>query len=164
MKKKQLVILFISCCLASCAGAGDPSEGGESTANSGRSDCIYEPSIRGYSVLDESNLIVEVSSNRNYHVALQRRARGLRFSQGIVFKSTTSRVCAGFDEIVFNDRMGGESVRIAAIKELSPEDHEDLLIQYGKKEPDFEQAPATKDVKGAEVEELDPAADDSSGN
>ena len=164
MTKKQLVILFISCCLASCAGTGAPSEGGESTANSGRSDCIYEPSIRGYSVLDESNLIVEVSSNRNYHVALQRRARGLRFSQGIVFKSTTSRVCAGFDEIVFNDRMGGESVRIAAIKELSPEDHEDLLIQYGKKEPDFEQAPATKDVKGAEVEELDPAADDSSGN
>lgn len=164
MQKKQLVILLISCYLASCAGAGEPSEGGESTAKSGRSDCIYEPSIRGYTVLDESNLVVEASVNRNYHVALQRRARGLRSSRGIVFKSATSRVCAGFDEIVFNDRMGGESIRIAAIKELSPEDHEDLLIQFGKKEPEIEQAPATRDVKGAEVEELDPAADDSSRN
>ena len=164
MKKKQLVILFMSCCLASCAGAGDPSEGGESTANSGRSDCIYEPSIRGYSVLDESNLIVTASGNRKYHVALQRRAHGLQSSWGIVFESTTSRVCAGFDKVVFNDHRGGESIRIAAIKELSPEDHEDLLIRYGKKEPEIKQAPATKDVKGAEVEELDPAADDSSGN
>ena len=165
MLKKQLVILFISCCLASCAGTGEPSEEGESTAYSGRSDCIYEPSIRGYTVLDESNLVVEASGRHNYHVALQRRAHGLQSSQGIVFKSSTSRVCAGFDEIVLHDHRGGESIRIAAIKELSPEDLEDLLIQYGKKEPEIEQAPATRDVQGAEVEELDKAAtDDSSGS
>jgi len=58
-----------------------------------------------------------------------------------------------------------ESIRIASIRELSPEDHEDLLIQFGKKKPEIEQTPAPREVKGAEVEELDTAAaDDSSGN
>jgi hypothetical protein len=39
------------------------------------------------------------------------------------------------------------------------------LIQYGKKEPEIKQAPVPREVKGAEVEELDSAAfDDSSGD
>jgi hypothetical protein len=56
--------------------------------------------------------------------------------------------------------MGNESIRIASIRELSPEEHEHLLIQFGKKEPEIEQTPAPREVKGAEVEELDPAAND----
>ncbi len=61
--------------------------------------------------------------------------------------------------------MDGDSIRIASIRELSQEDHEYLLIQYGKKKPEIEQTPAPSDVKGAEVEELDTAANDgSSGN
>jgi len=56
--------------------------------------------------------------------------------------------------------MANESIHIASIRELTPEDHEDLLIQFGKKEPEFEQTPAPREVKGAEVEELDPAAND----
>ncbi len=54
----------------------------------------------------------------------------------------------------------GESVRIASIRELGPEEEEDLLIRYGKLEPEFEQTPAPQEVKGAEVEELDTAAED----
>ena len=161
---KQLVILFISCGLASCAGGDERSDEDAYRAESRHADCIYEPSVRGYSVLDESNLIVEASNRRNYHVVLQRRAFGLKSSWGIVFDSTTSRVCAGFSKIGFEYGGRRESIRIASIRELSPEDHEDLLIQFGKKEPEFEQTPAAHDVQGAEVEELDPAADDSSGN
>jgi len=75
-----------------------------------------------------------------------------------------SRVCAGFDNVVFRGHLDNESIRIAFIRELSPEDHEDLLIQFGKKKPDIEQTPAPQAVGGAEVEELDTAAaDDSSG-
>ena len=162
--KKPLVILVISCGLASCAGGDERSDEDASRAESGHADCIYEPTVRGYTVLDESNLIVEASHRRHYHIVLQRRARGLKSSRGIVFDAGTSRVCAGFDKVVFNGHMGGESIRIESIKELSPEDHEDILIQFGKKEPEIKQAPAAHDVQGAEVEELDPAADDSSGN
>jgi hypothetical protein len=61
--------------------------------------------------------------------------------------------------------MDNESIRIASIRELSPEDREDLLIQFGKKKPEIEQTPAPRPVEGAEVEELDTAAiDESSGS
>jgi len=110
-------------------------------------------------------LIIEGAGRRKYHVALRRRAFGLKSSWSIGFDSQGSQVCAGFSEVVFKGHMDKESIRIASIRELSPEEHEDLLIQYGKKKPEIEQTPAPKDVKGAEVEELDPAAtDDSSGD
>jgi hypothetical protein len=61
--------------------------------------------------------------------------------------------------------MEGDSIRITSIKELSSEEHESILIQFGKKKPEIEQTPVPREVKGAEVEELDTAAaDDSSGN
>jgi len=50
------------------------------------------------------------------------------------------------------------AIRIMSIRELTKEDKEYLLIQYGKKEPEIEQTPAPQEVKGAEVEELDEAA------
>jgi hypothetical protein len=116
-------------------------------------------------VLDESNLIVEASGRRNYHVVLRRRAHGVRSSWKISFDSPTGRVCASFSEVVFYGQSDNGPIRITSIRELSPEDHEDLLIQYGKKEPEIEQTPVRREVKGAEVEELDPAAnDDSSGD
>ncbi|MCP4301708.1 MAG: hypothetical protein GY783_14065 [Gammaproteobacteria bacterium] len=93
---------------------------------------------------------------------LQRRALGLRSSWSIAFKSPTSRICSGFSEMVFQGHFDGESIRIASIRELSKEDEEDLLIRYGKKEPEIKQTPAPQEVNGAEVEELDPAADDES--
>ncbi len=166
MLLKQIYIVTISCGLVACSSQIDAPDDGETRANSGRTDCISRSSIRGYSVLDESNLIIDGSGRRKYHMALQRRAFGLQSGWGITFDSPTSRVCAGFSEVVFKGHMNGaESIRIRSIRELSPEDHEDLLIQFGKKQPEIEQTPAPRDVEGAEVEELDTAAaDDSSGN
>jgi hypothetical protein len=54
--------------------------------------------------------------------------------------------------------MGLESIGIQSLRQLSTEEHEDLLIRFGKKEPEIKQAPAPREVDGAEVEELDPAA------
>lgn len=152
---KQLFILFSLCTLIACVGV---SEEGYSETRS-RGDCIHKPSIRGYTVLDEQNLVVEASGRRKYHVVLQRVARGIRYSTGIAFKSTTSRVCARFDSVVFGGGIGDSGdVRIASIRELTTEEEEHLLIQYGKKEPEIKQAPAPQEVEGAEVEELDEAA------
>ena len=166
MLLKQIAIAIISCGLVAFSSPINAQDDGEARAKSGRSDCISRSSIRGYSVLDDSNLIIDGSGRRKYHMVLQRRASGLRSSWGITFDSPTSRVCAGFSEVIFKDHMSGaRSIRIKSIRQLSPEDHEDLLIQFGKKPPKIEQTPAPRDVKGAEVEELDPAAaDDSSGN
>ncbi len=157
---KQIVILITSSALVACAASVDTPEGEQSDVSDGRPDCIFRSSIRGYSVLDESNLIIEASSRRNYHMSLRRRAHGIEFSRGIDFDSPTGRVCAAFSQVIFIGGSGGGKYRIDSIRELSEEEHEHLLIQYGKKEPEIEQTPVPREVKGAEVEELDPAAAD----
>jgi len=162
MLYKQLVIIAFSSVLLACASTPNGADNGDSDTTSRRSDCIFQSSIRGYSVLDESNLIVDASGRRTYHVVLRRRAYGLSSSWGIRFESPTGRICASFSEVIFNGHMSNESIRIESIRELTPEDHEYLLIQYGKKEPEIKQTPAPQEVKGAEVEELDPAANDES--
>ena len=161
---KQLFIIFFSCALVACAGSTDDGNALSDDRGSRGEDCIFESSIRGYTVLDESNLVVSASGRRNYHVALARAARGLRSSWGIVFDSPTSRVCSGFSEVIFEGHFDGESIRIRSIRELSDEEHEDILIRFGKKTPEIEHGPAPKEVKGAEVEELDPDAGDPPGN
>ncbi|MGI9235343.1 MAG: DUF6491 family protein [Woeseiaceae bacterium] len=157
---KQVVISFCLCGLVACAGTATDEE----RADSARSDCIYQPSVRGYTVLDESNLIVSASGRRQYHIVLHRRAFGLRSNWSIGLKSPTGRICSGFSEVVFDGHNNGESIRIASVRELSVEEEEDLLIRYGKKEPEYEHTPTPGDVRGADVEELDPAADENSSS
>lgn len=153
----QIVIALTLGALVSCATPEERAAGGVSSGGSGGSDCIHRPSIRGYRVLDEANLIVDAGS-RSYHVELQHRGFGLGSAWGIQFDSPTNRICPGFSEVVFEGHLSNQSVRISSIWELTPEDEEALLIRYGKKEPEIKQTPAPQEVPGADVEELDPAA------
>ena len=159
MIKKQLVIILLSSGLLACAGSNEAQNAADEGDEQRGSDCIFSSSIRGYSVLDESNLIVEAGGRRHYHLILQRRAHGLKSSWTLAFESPTGRVCPGFSEVHYSGGMDSGSVRIRSIRELSKEEHEYLLIQYGKMKPEIEQTPEPNDVKGADVEELaDPAA------
>ena len=154
----QLLILLFSSVLVACAATPDTPETAVDDGFSSGSDCIFEGTIRDYTVLDESNLVVTASARRKYHIELFRRAFGLRSSWHIGFTSPTSRICPGFSEIIVDDNFGPEAIRISRIRALSPEEYEDLLIRYGKKEPELVENPANKDVEdvsGAEVEELD---------
>ena len=156
---KQLIIVGISSGLVACSATPSAPGEGASRANPGRSDCISRSSIRGYNVLDDKNLIVDAMGRRKYHLQLSRRAFGLRSSWGIGFDTRTSQVCAGFSDVVFEGHLDNESIRISSIRRLSPQEHEDLLIQFGKKEPEIKQTPVPREVEGAQVEELDPTAD-----
>jgi hypothetical protein len=65
-------------------------------------------------------------------------------------------ICPATGELIVDDGFGrADAVRISSIHELNPDDEDELLVRFGKKEPDFEQAPAAEEVSGAEVEELD---------
>ena len=152
---KQLVIIFSSTVLLACATTEEGSEGDAYVAESRRSDCISQGTVRDYRVLDDSNLIVTAAAKRKYHLALSRRAFGLRSTWQIGFKSTTGRICSGFSDIIVDDGFGPERIRITSIRRLTPEEEEDLLVRFGKKDPQHKQAPATEEVEGAEVEELD---------
>jgi hypothetical protein len=151
---KQFVILFFSCLILGCAAApaGDQGEGRRGD------DCIHGPSIRGYTVLDEQNLIVEASAGRAYHVVLMQRAIGLRSAWQIGFDSPTGRVCERFSSVLFKGDLMTDSIRIDSIRLLTEEEEEDLLIAFGKKEPEVEITPVPQEVEGADVEELDPDA------
>ena len=152
---KQLLIVYFSCFLVACAAAQTrPAEPLWLDGNS-RSDCILSGSIRDYRVLDDANLVVTAGAKRRYHLTLSRRAIGLQGSWQIGFKSSTGSICGGFDELIVDDGMSPQSYRISTVREVSPEEFDNLLVRFGKKEPDFDQPPASRDVDGAEVEELD---------
>lgn len=59
-------------------------------------------------------------------------------------------------DVVVKDSFGDtESIQISSIKETNPGELNALLVQFGKKVPEVEQASAREEVNGAEVEELD---------
>jgi hypothetical protein len=155
MYLKQLIIVFLLSNFVACAGSSQPSQQDDSEAVSARPDCISTRTIRDYRVLDDANLVVTGNGNRKYHVSLSRRAVGLRASWKIGFRSASGRVCGSFDDIIVDDGFGPERIRIAGIRELTPEEYDALLVRFGKREPAIEPAPATESVESAEVEELD---------
>ena len=152
---EQLVIFISSCTLLTCAEYHEQAQEPEVNSISTASDCIFEGTIRDYRVLDESNLVVTASASRKYHIEPSRRAYGLDSSWAIGFSSPGGSICAGFSEIVVDDSCGPEAIRINKIRRLSPDEDEDMLIRFGKKQPELEQPREPEEVKGAEVEELD---------
>ena len=152
---KQIFIIITSCVLGACAGA--PKTAGEEVyaVESRGTDCISQMTVRDYRVLDDSNLIVSGSARRKYHVVLSRRAFGLRSTWQIGFRSTTGQICAGFSDLIVDDGFGPDRIRITSIRQLTPEDEQELLLRFGKIESNTKQTPAPEEVESAEVEELD---------
>ena len=152
---KQLLIGLSLCGLVACASTEQGASEGSAGGGSSGSDCISQGSIRDYTVLDNSNLLVTAGANRKYHVELSRSAHNLRSSNAIAFQSQSGRICDRFSDVVVNDGFGPERIRISYVRRLSAQDEEDLLIRFGKLEPEIEQTRPPNDVEGAEVEELD---------
>ena len=152
---KQSVILFYSSIFVACAGTAEPSGGGSYADEPAGSDCISQSSVRDYKVLDDTNLIITAGAGRKYHVLLSRRAMNLRSSRAIAFDSNSGRICSKFSDLIVDSSFGPDTIRIASVRRLTPEDEHDLLVRFGKKEPDYTKPRQTEQVDGAEVEELD---------
>lgn len=152
---KQLLIIISSCCLVACASTEQGATEEAEVADSTGSDCISNSTIRNYTILDNANLIVAQGASRKYHVELRRPAHGLRASRAIGFQSQSGLICGRFSEILIDDGLNTEEIRISSIRRLTPESEEDLLIRFGKIEPEIEQTRQPETVEGAEVEELD---------
>lgn len=153
---KRLVIMLSSCALISISLPINAQDSAAKPADPPGRDCISQSSIRDYQVLDDSNLIVSAGGKRKYHVKLSRRAMGLRSNWQIGFKSPSGRICGGFGEVIVGDGFGRtETIRTTSIRQVDEDQLDELLVRFGKKDPDFEQTPAQEEVDGAEVEELD---------
>jgi len=152
---KQYITILISCGLVACAGSENGSTSEKFEGSESGSDGIVEGTIRDDRVLNDSNLLVSGSGTRKYHIELTRPAFGLSTTWKIAFMPQGSQICPGVSEIVVDGKFGPESVRIRSIRRLVPEEYEDFLIRYGKKQPEVEQTREPEEIQGAEVEELD---------
>lgn len=150
---KQSFILIISSIFVACAGTGEPESTASRDIDSGGSDCILIRTVRDYTPLDDRNLLIWGPGKRAYHVTLFRPAFELRSSFQMSFSSRDDQLCPyGGDRVVFGS-FSPDSIGIQSITRLNAEQADELLIRYGRKEPE-QQAPAPADVAGAEVEEL----------
>ena len=151
---KHIVVVTTACILASCATTEDRESRPAGDIDSRGSDCILISTIRDYTPLDDSNLLIYGPAKRAYFVTLVHSTFELRSSFRLQFSSRDGQLCPyGGDQIVVGS-FGREAVGIRAISRVTEEQAEQLLIRYGRKEPAEQQAPAPEDVKGAEVEEL----------
>ena len=151
---KQLLIIIFLVFTSACASSGDERQAAREGIGSRGSDCILIRTIRDYTLLDDRNLLIYGPAKRAYYVTLVRPAYELRSSIRIGFSSRDDNLCPyGGDGIVVGT-FNPETVSIRAISRVTEEEAEQLLVRYGRKEPSEQQAPASEEVKGAEVEEL----------
>jgi hypothetical protein len=153
MKQIVIILLLVS---TSIAFAADTEESRGLSEDFGRgSDCIWLRTVRDYTTLDDRNLLIRGTGKRNYLVTLMHRSFGLKSSIGLGFSSRDDQLCPYGGDALVLDGLNREKVGIRSISEVSPEQVDELMIRFGRKEPDEQQTPAPKPVKGAEVEELD---------
>jgi hypothetical protein len=153
-KLLQVFTLLISCVVAGCAASDRSTSADRGDIDYRGSDCILISTIRDYTPLDDSNLLIYGPAKRAYLVSLVYSTFELRSSFSLQFSSRDDQLCPyGGDGIVVGS-FRDETVGIRAISRVTEEQADQLLIRYGRKKPAEQQAPAPEDVKGAEVEEL----------
>jgi hypothetical protein len=151
---KQIFTVFISCALLSISVAAEEADKLPEDLDLNGSDCIWIRTIRDYTPLSRDSLLIHASAKRSYFVRLLAPNFGLKSSFQLGTRSRDDRLCPyGGDSIIF-DRFSGGEARIHSISRVTPEQVEQLMIRYGKKDPGDIQDPAPPEVKGAEVEEL----------
>ena len=161
--KQILISVSSSILLASCAVTEPRSELGDDLNPRG-SDCISIRTIRDYTPLDRSSLILEASGKRYYYVTLSGSAFELRSSFRIGFDSRDDWLCPyGGDRLVV-DGLGsgmdyGNSIR--GIDRITAEQADELLYRHGRKErPETGEGRPPPELGGADVEEVGESPDE----
>jgi hypothetical protein len=152
---KPVLALTFSTIMIGCASSPERETVAQGDIDYNGSDCISIRTVRDYRTLDDRNLLIYGPGDRAYYVTLFRPSFELRSSFQMGFESRDGYLCPyGGDAIV----VGGlrpEEIGVRSISRVSEEQEQQLLVRYGKKDPAAgQQAPAPKEVQGAEVEEL----------
>jgi len=149
------IILFL-CIFAVSVEAGESEESPPEALLEPANDCIFARSVRDYTPLDRSHLILRgPSRKRAYLVTVTGAATSLRTDWRIAFRTRDTRLCPwGGDAILVDDPVQRE-LRIASIREITDRDVDTLMVHFGRREADEQKAPEPADVPEAGVEELD---------
>lgn len=154
IKKPILGLAFLSI-TAGCAPSEERATVAQGDIDYNGSDCISIRTVRDYRALDDRNLLIYGPGDRAYYVTLFRPSFELRSSFQMGFESRDDYLCPYGGDAVVVGGLRPEEIGIRSISRVSEEQEQQLLVRYGKKEPAAgQQAPAPKEVQGAEVEEL----------
>ena len=154
--KYQIFIAVLLCFFSLLADAGEGGETSPEALLEPANDCIFARSVRDYTPLDRSHLILRgPSRKRAYLVTVTGAATSLRTDWRIAFRTRDTRLCPrGGDAILVDDPVQRE-LRIASIREITDRDVDTLMVHFGRREADEQKAPQPADVPAAGVEELD---------
>lgn len=154
--KYQIYIAFFLLFFSCLTEAGERQETPPEALLQPANDCIFARSVRDYTPLDRSHLILwGPSRKRAYLVTVTGAATSLRTDWRLAFRTRDTRLCPwGGDAILVDDPVQRE-LRIASIREISDRDVDTLMVHFGRREADEQKAPQPADVPDAGVEELD---------
>jgi len=154
--KYQIIIAVLLFFFSLLADAGEGGETSPEALLEPANDCIFARSVRDYTPLDRSHLILRgPSRKRAYLVTVTGAATSLRTDWRIAFRTRDTRLCPrGGDAILVDDPVQRE-LRIASIREITDRDVDTLMVHFGRREADEQKAPQPADVPAAGVEELD---------
>ena len=153
--KPFIILIFIAIC-SGCASTSETPDrpvvkSCELIQTTGM-DCISIPTIRDYTTLDESHLILW-ATGRPYLVRVFSPSSDLKTAFRLSFSSRDDQLCPyGGDELVFDGIGFPGGQRIASIKRLTKEQAESLQACYGSGKDT--KPPEPREVEGAKVEEL----------
>jgi len=92
--------------------------------------CINSGLVRNFDALSDQHVFIEERGRQGYLLTMRNRCHGLRYSQVIAFKDTTSRICSsGFGEIIYRDSgIGRMNCRIETIEPVENKDEARAII------------------------------------
>ena len=121
-----LCILGVAVGLSTSACATSP-EGAQTAKASKRDGCFFADQVRGYQVVDDKTLNIDVGRKEAYQLTLFNNAFDLDVSTRIGIRSNGgSWVCSPFDASVVVPEVTGSSrsYRVQAMRKLTPEEYE----------------------------------------
>jgi hypothetical protein len=126
-----LPVLLSAALAASCAGMN-----GDSTASGSGplpADCIINRSVRNYTVLDDSNLIIYGPGRVPHHVVLTTPALDLsgEFSIGTLDRDEDGRLCPYGGDSILIDGILAERIPIRSIERIDENQAEVLQMEFG---------------------------------
>lgn len=99
--------------LAGCATATDTA----STTPPADRDCFAAHSVRGYELIDDNNIRIDVGASREYILGTMWDAHDLDWTQAIALRSTSGWICTGNGLGV--EVIGGEPRRTYPINSIT---------------------------------------------
>ena len=145
------LVLAFTLTIAGCASTGGGAGSRASVGDDGRlsSDCILSRTIRDFSALDNSNLILDGPGSRAYHVVLATPSFSLEseYTIGLIDRDGDGRICPYGRDRVLIDGPLTEQVSIRSIEQISEDQVEGLRVRFG-----LEEAATADSVTVTEVE------------